>query len=194
MVVTWSWWSLWSHRSVVRCSRCLVIKAVVALIGCRVVACGRGGRLLNIAIIAAVVAAVAGPLASAEVVAAVVSEVAVVAVAGGRPRAPVVPAVVAVVAVVAVAGGRWYFGTRCSSLCHCGPVTSGLRTKVQWRRFFTWTWAFDELDDSWTARLVTGRFVAPKLSDILARCGARRGDAQKMEQDLQERAVKEACV
>ena len=73
-------------------------------------------------------------------------------------------------------------------------VTSGLRTKVQWRRFFTWTWAFDELDDSWTARLVTGRFVAPKLNDILARCGARTGDAQKMEQDLQERAVKEACV
>ena len=154
-------------------------------------ACGRGGRLLNIAIIAAVVAAVAGPLASADVVAAVVSEVAVVAVAGGRPRAPVVPAVVA---VVAVAGGRWYFGTGCSSLCHCGPVTNGLRTKVHWRRFFTWTWAFDELDDSWTARLVTGRFVAPKLNDILARCGARTGDAQKMEQDLQERAVKEACV
>ena len=138
--------------------------------------------MLNIAIIAAVVAAVAGPLASAEVVAAVVSEVAVVAVAGGRPRAP------------ACCASLCYFCTRCSSWCHCGPVTSGLRTKVQWRRFFTWTWAFDELDDSWTARLVTGRFVAPKVIDILARCGARTGDAQKLEKELQERAVKEACV
>ena len=64
-------------------------------------------------------------------------------------------------------------------------------TKVQWRRFFTWTWAFDELDDSWTARLVTGRFVAPKVIDILSRCGARMGDVQDAEKDLQERAVQE---
>ena len=89
-------------------------------------------------------------------------------------------------------------------LCHAAASTHragcsslrefSFRSKVQWRRFFTWTWAFEELDDSWTARLVTGRFVTPKLIDILARCGARTGDHEQEEKELEERAAKEACL
>ena len=78
MVVTWSWWSLWSHRSVVRCSLCLVVGGRADRLSSRGLWSRRS--LANIAIVAVAVAAVVGPLASAEVVAAVVSEVAV----GGR--------------------------------------------------------------------------------------------------------------
>ena len=65
---------------------------------------------------------------------------------------------------------------------------------MQWRRFFTWTWAFDELDDSWTARLLAGRFVKPDLINMLARCGARLGEVRMQEEALNERAAMEARV
>lgn len=66
-------------------------------------------------------------------------------------------------------------------------------TKVQWRRFFTWTWAFEELDDSWTARLIAGRFVAPMMINILSRCGARVDkDIQDKERELQQQAIEQA--
>ena len=66
-------------------------------------------------------------------------------------------------------------------------------TKVQWRRFFTWTWAFEELDDSWTARLIAGRFLAPMMINILSRCGARVGkDLQDKERELQQQATEQA--
>ena len=63
---------------------------------------------------------------------------------------------------------------------------------MQWRRFFTWTWAFDELDTSWTARLIAGRFVAPHLINMLARCGARLGEVRQEDEALNARAELEA--
>ena len=49
-------------------------------------------------------------------------------------------------------------------------------TWVQWRRFFCFHQAFPELDKSWTARLVCGRFVVPRLCEFLFRADARIDD------------------
>ena len=49
-------------------------------------------------------------------------------------------------------------------------------TYVQWRRFFCFLEAFPELDKSWTARVVCGRFVAPRFTEYLFRAEALLAD------------------
>ena len=46
-------------------------------------------------------------------------------------------------------------------------------TLIQWRRFFSFHKAWPELDQSWTCRLVCGRFVAPRFNEYLHRAEAR---------------------
>ena len=65
--------------------------------------------------------------------------------------------------------------------------------QVQWRRFFTFTWAFEELDQSWTARLVSGRFVSQRWAEMLVRANARAssGAAESLASELEERELLE---
>ena len=65
--------------------------------------------------------------------------------------------------------------------------------QVQWRRFFTFTWAFEELDQSWTARLVSGRFVSQRWAEMLVRANARASSAaaESLATELEERELLE---
>jgi len=68
--------------------------------------------------------------------------------------------------------------------------------QVQWRRFFTFTWAFEELDESWTARIVSGRFVSQRWAEMLARANARvsSSPAADPKVSIEERElVEQAC-
>ena len=69
----------------------------------------------------------------------------------------------------------------------------GRVAQVQWRRFFTFTWAFEELDQSWTARLVAGRFVSLRWAEMLVRANARTssGVAADAAVDIEERELLE---
>lgn len=70
---------------------------------------------------------------------------------------------------------------------HPGLANPQGSAQVQWRRFFTFCWAFEELDRSWTARLVAGRFVCPSMSDLLSRAAAAPHTEE--DQQLQARAL-----
>lgn len=50
---------------------------------------------------------------------------------------------------------------------------------MQWRRFFTYTFAFAELDASWTARLIASKFIYPRFPELLARAEAREDPEEK---------------
>jgi len=60
--------------------------------------------------------------------------------------------------------------------------------QVAWRRFFTFTWALEDLDRSWTARYLAGRYLVPRASDLLGRPGASSGPE---EVELADRAAAE---
>ena len=46
---------------------------------------------------------------------------------------------------------------------------------VQRHRFFTWTWVFADLDDSWTARLVAGRSTVEEELETRAQIAVPAG-------------------
>ena len=51
--------------------------------------------------------------------------------------------------------------------------------EVQWRRFFTYTYGFEALDASWTAREIAGKYLKPRFQELLQRATEGKGNPEE---------------